>query len=126
MNPPENPQPLGSSPTKKPPIAAANIASIAQVKPTAMIREAIPWWMYFTAGALAGWLAKGRVTWIAGAAAAVYYLNQAKKKKAQAANQAAMNKSKALTKAKAAISAKKPEATATPEHSFENLQGGAE
>jgi hypothetical protein len=41
----------------------------------------VPWYIYFAGGALAGWLAKGRFTWIAGAAAAAYYVNKEAEKK---------------------------------------------
>lgn len=70
----------------------------------------IPWWIYFTGGALAGWLAKGRVLWVAGAAVALYAM---KAKKAKAAPIAAAQLPKAAMTAKTAATKGEPAAPAS-------------
>ena len=102
MNTDQNSEQLHSSSTKIPPISAAKMAPMAKIQAktsSPKISPAIPWWLYFTAGALAGWLAKGRVTWIVGAAAAVHYLNRARNRNE---GRAAMKKKVAQIKSTAA------------------------
>lgn len=38
--------------------------------------EVLPWWAYFAGGALAGWLARGRLIWIAGGLGALWILRE--------------------------------------------------
>ena len=50
--------------------------------------EVLPWWAYFAGGALAGWLARGRLIWIAGGLAALWVLRETAATRARASQAA--------------------------------------